>query len=129
MKIIENTDFTNDTLRLQPLEFLVTMVERIPSLVKKDEAVLRALLEVIFKVMIDIDDEVDESWMRPKDGFSFDEEEDEDDHVQFGKTVIDRIISSVGETIAVPLISTLIQNTIANDTDWRFKHAGLMALS
>ena len=29
----------------------------------------------------------------------------------------------------LPLLSILAQNTLANDQDWRFKHAGLMALS
>ena len=79
--------------------------------------------------MIDIDEDVEESWMRPKEGFSFEEDEDEEDHVNFGKTSVDRIISSVGEKVCIPLISQLIQNTIANDSDWRYKHAGLMALS
>lgn len=129
MKIIEKNDYTNTSIRTQPLEFLVTLVERIPSLAKKDQQVLKALLDVVFKIMIDIDTDIDESWMRPKEGFSFEEDEDEDDAVNFGKSCVDRLISSVGEDIAVPLISQLIQNTIANETDWRFKHAGLMALS
>ena len=29
----------------------------------------------------------------------------------------------------LPLIATLVQNTIANETDWRYKHAGIMAFS
>jgi hypothetical protein len=29
----------------------------------------------------------------------------------------------------LPLIGTLVQNTIANEQDWRFKHAGIMAFS
>jgi importin-5 len=29
----------------------------------------------------------------------------------------------------LPLIGTLVMNTIANDVDWRFKHAGIMAFS
>ena len=29
----------------------------------------------------------------------------------------------------LPLIGLLVQNTIANDQDWRYKHAGIMAFS
>lgn len=29
----------------------------------------------------------------------------------------------------LPLIGILVQNTIANDSDWRYKHAGIMAFS
>jgi hypothetical protein len=47
--------------------------------------------------MIDIDDEIEESWMRPKEGFKDDEYgEDGEDNVSFGKTCIDKIISAVG---------------------------------
>jgi hypothetical protein len=90
---------------------------------------LRALLDLVFKLMIDIDEEIDESWMRPKEGFRADEEEEEEDAVHFGKTCVDRLVSSVGEDIILPLLSTLVQNTLANTTDWRYKNAGLMAFS
>lgn len=29
----------------------------------------------------------------------------------------------------LPLIGTLVMNTISNDSDWRYKHAGIMAFS
>jgi len=77
--------------------------------------------------MIDIDEEIDESWMNPKEGF-LGEDEDED-NVAFGKTQIDRLIATIGDEIMLPLIGELVQNTIANDEDWRYKHAGIMAFS
>jgi len=54
------------------------LIERIPSVVKKDKtnALLKDLLELIFKLMIDIDDEVDADWLRPKDGHTVEEEEE-----------------------------------------------------
>lgn len=107
----------------------MTVVERIPAIVKKDQETLKALLDLIFKLMIDIDEDIDESWMRPKEGFRADEDEEEEDSVHFGKTCVDRLVSSVGEEIMLPLLSVLVQNTLANDQDWRYKNAGLMALS
>ena len=29
----------------------------------------------------------------------------------------------------LPLLGTLVQNTMANDSDWRYKNAGMMAFS
>jgi hypothetical protein len=127
--IVGKNDFTNLTIRHQPVEFFVTVIERQPSIVKKDTDTLKAVLDVIFKLMIDIDADIDESWLRPKEGFKADEEEEEDDAVHFGKTCVDRLVSSIGEEIMLPLLSTLVANTLANETDWRYKNAGLMALS
>lgn len=127
--IVAKDDFTNTTIRHQPIEFFVTVVERIPNVVKKDQDTLRSLLDLIFKLMIDIDEDIEESWMRPREGFKADEEEEDEDAVHFGKTCVDRLVSSIGEEIMLPLLSTLVQNTLANNTDWRFKNAGLMALS
>lgn len=90
------------------MEFFVTVVERLPNLVKKDQDTLRALLDLIFKLMIDIDEDIEESWMRPKEGFRADEEEEEEDSVHFGKTCVDRLVSSIGEEIMLPLLSTLV---------------------
>lgn len=82
--------------------------------------------------MIDIDDSIEDSWMKPKEGFK-DKENTEDldceDNVDFGKGCIDKIISAVGDTICLPLMSSIVQNTISNDTDWRYKNASLMAFS
>jgi hypothetical protein len=127
--ITAKNDYTNNTIRHQPVEFFVTVVERVPNVVKKDEETLRALLDLIFKLMIDIDEDIEESWMRPKEGFRVDEDEEEEDSVSFGKTCVDRLVSSIGDEVMLPLLSTLVQNTLANTTDWRYKNAGLMALS
>jgi hypothetical protein len=128
-QIVAKDDFTNSTIRHQPVEFFVTVVERVPTVVKKDQDILKALLDLIFKLMIDIDQDIDESWMRPKEGFKADEEEEEEDSVHFGKTCVDRLVSSIGEEIMLPLLSTLVQATLGNNEDWRYKNAGLMALS
>jgi hypothetical protein len=126
--IVERNDFCNPTIRHQPLEFLVTLIERIPSVIKKDNNVmLQELLDVTFKLMIDIDEDIEQEWLSPKPGHSV--EEEEEDNVKFGQTVVDRLISCIGEDTMLPLIGTLVQNTIANEQDWRFKHAGIMAFS
>lgn len=53
--------------------------------------------------MIDIDDEIEASWLSPKEGFQQDGDEEED-HVAFGKNCVDRLVSSIGDEIMLPLI-------------------------
>jgi hypothetical protein len=107
-QIVSKNDYTNNTIRHQPVEFAVTVVERIPNLVKKDIETLKSLLDLVFKLMIDIDEDIEESWMRPKEGFKVEEEEEEEDSVHFGKVQVDRLVSSIGEEIMLPLLSQLV---------------------
>lgn len=55
--------------------------------------------------MIDIDEEIDPKWLKPREGFKVEEDEEDEDSVAFGKTCIDRLVSSVGEEIMLPLLS------------------------
>lgn len=88
------------------------------------------MIELIFKLMIDIDTDIEESWLTPKEGFrDADDGEDGEDNVNFGKGCIDKVISAVGDEICLPLLSVIVNNTISNDQDWRYKNAGLMAFS
>ena len=79
--------------------------------------------------MIDIDEDIDQAWLRPKEGYQLGNDEEEEDSVQFGQTCVDRLLSGIGDTIMLPLIGQLVQNTIANDSDWRYKNAGILAFS
>lgn len=104
--IAGKADFTNHTIRHQPIEFIVTLIERLPSVVKKDIETLKDILDTIFRLMIDIDEDIDADWMSPKEGYSI--EEDEEDNVKFGQTCVDRLVSCIGEEIMLPLIGELV---------------------
>lgn len=106
------------------------MIERIPSIAKKNPVTLKKLFELIFRLMVDIDEEIDQEWLRPKEGFRDGEAgEDGEDNVDFGKGCIDKIISAVGDEMALPILSGIVNETLGNDADWRYKNAGLMAFS
>lgn len=109
------------------MEFVVTMIERKPSLAKKDVDLIKDVLESIFQLMIDIDEDIENDWLCPKEGFAG--EDEEEDNVNFGKQAVDRLVAGVGDQVMLPLIGQLVTNTIQNDTDWRYKHAGIMAFS
>jgi len=79
--------------------------------------------------MIDIDTEIEAEWCSPKEGFRDNENDGEEDNVNFGKGLIDKIISAVGDEKCLPILSAAVQETLGNDADWRYKNAGLMAFS
>lgn len=106
--IVSKNDFANNSIRHQPLEFFCTIVERQPSIVKKDEALLKDLLELIFQLMIDIDSEIDQAWLRPKEGFVDGGDDEEEDNVAFGKGLVDRLVAGVGDQVMLPLIGQLV---------------------
>ena len=129
-EIVDKNDFANPQIRQQPIEFYVTVIERIPSIVKKNTALLKEIFELVFKLMIDIDQDIDAEWLKPKEGFKDDNDGDDEgeDNVNFGKGCIDKIISAVGDELCLPILSGIVQVTIQN-ADWRYKNAALMAFS
>lgn len=127
--IVAKGDFTKPLIRHQPIELIMTIAERMPNLLKKDDETLGRFLDTIFRLMIDIDEDIDDDWLQPKEGFRADEDEEEEDQVHFGKNIIDRLVGAVGEKKMLPLLSALCGNSLADNMDWRTKHAGLMALS
>jgi len=129
LDVVGKGDFANTSIRQQPLEFYVTVIERVPSIVKKDQALLKDLIELIFRLMIDIESEIEQSWESPKDGSKDQGDEEEEDNVDFGKSCIDKIISAVGDEICLPILSQIVNNTLGNEQDWRYKNAALMAFS
>jgi hypothetical protein len=47
----------------------VTLIERKPSIAQKDIELIKDVLEQIFKLMIDIDEDISAEWLQPKEGF------------------------------------------------------------
>jgi hypothetical protein len=78
--------------------------------------------------MLAIDSEIEPAWLQPPEGYK-ESGDAEEDNVDFGKGCIDKIISAVGDEICLPLLSVAVNATMANDEDWRYKNAGLMAFS
>lgn len=97
-------------------------------MITEDLDMLKGLLDLTCKLMIDIDPEIDPDWATPKPGFKL-KEEQEDDSVVFGLECLNRLFHAGGEDIVMGPVGTLIENLLINDQDWRFKNAGLHILS
>ena len=110
-------------------ETLLAMAERIPSLYRDNPEYVKELLQILFYHMVDIEEKIEPSWERPREGFNYDDMSDSDyEAVLFGMNSIDKMIGSIGEKHVLPTLSLLVQ-TMMEKNDWRCKHAGIMALS
>jgi importin-5 len=63
-------------------EAIISLLERIPNVIKNKTDTLAKLIEMIFICMIQIDKELDDAWIKPPEGFNEDIEEDEDFEVK-----------------------------------------------
>jgi len=75
---------------------------------KNSPAHLQRAFEMIFKQMINIDEDVSEEWKAPPEGYNEDLEDDNDfEATRFGMSSIDRLISAIGKG-SLPVLSTVI---------------------
>ncbi len=124
-------DFDEDRIVQMTIELLVTIIERIPSLLTKKAPAdyLVPLLKIVLWLTRMIPFEVEADWLKPKATFFF-EGEEEEDNINFGKRAVDRILSCAKEReegLGLTLIGPLLMEYFANDADWRYKHAALLA--
>lgn len=110
-------------------EMIITLLQRLPLLARKNSEYISRLIEMIFKHMIEIDDEITDEWKHPAEGFNEDIEEDADfETTRFGMNAIDRLIDSIGDKEVLPVLSATVQKLLQH-SDWRYNFSAIMALS
>lgn len=68
----------NSNLKVESVECLVNVIEKYQDLVEKDDNTLRKVVELIFKNMVEIEDQISPEWASPPAGFNDDCLEDDD---------------------------------------------------
>eukprot|EP00826_Nyctotherus_ovalis_P021889 TRINITY_DN1714_c0_g1_i2.p1 TRINITY_DN1714_c0_g1~~TRINITY_DN1714_c0_g1_i2.p1 ORF type:complete len:1100 (+),score=368.01 TRINITY_DN1714_c0_g1_i2:202-3501(+) len=125
VKISKKKDYVNDKLRQMPLESLVSILERMTSLVKKHKTQVLELCSALFDIAVSIEDEVDEEWLKPKEGYDIEDDLRYDDNVNFAVSSIDRLLSTLPDDDIFPVVERIVEHSMSNP-DWRFHNAGLM---
>ena len=116
-------------IKEQCVEIIISMSQRYPELLKKDQSLMKKIVEMVFRHMMEISDSVTEQWMNPPDGFDEDLNEDDDQSiVKFSVDCLDRLISHVGAKSMLSFLSDCVKNLLAED-NWKMKHSAFMALS
>ncbi|KAF9521782.1 armadillo-type protein [Crepidotus variabilis] len=116
------------TLRLSALEFMISLTESRPSMVKKvsgwTETIVRACLEGMGE--FDEDESLD-SWLKD-DPSSNASPADTDSAPALYEQAIDRLACALGGRSVLPPAFQYIPSMMAS-YDWRVRHAGLMAIA
>ncbi|EAR88916.3 importin protein (macronuclear) [Tetrahymena thermophila SB210] len=125
---MEHEDVETDVKHMGT-ETIISLIQRLPQIVRKNPAYISRLIEMIFKHMIEIDEEITDEWKKPAEGFNEDIEEDADfETTRFGMNAIDRIIDSVGDAETLPILSATVEKLLQHN-DWRYNFSAIMALS
>lgn len=76
-KVRDIPDQNDSNTKIESVESLVSVIERYPGLAS-EQNLLKSVVELVFKNMLEIEDEVEEEWMKPAEGFNDDLIEDDD---------------------------------------------------
>ena len=127
IKVSGKKDYDNEKLRQMPLEMLVSIIERLPGLAKKFKTQLWNLCAAVFDVTVSIDEDVDEAWLKPKEGYNIEEDLNPDDNVNFGVIAFDRLLGSLEDDQIFPIIEKVVETSMTSP-DWRYRNSGLMII-
>lgn len=118
---IAKTSNLDDSVRHLAMEFMISLAETSPSLVKTIPQFVDNLFPLCMSMMLDIQD--DEDWAD-----TYDDDELELTNYDVGLESLDRLALSVGGKLVQPVAFKLIAQYL-NQNSWTHKHTGLMAIA
>ncbi|XP_017313451.2 importin-5 [Ictalurus punctatus] len=121
LKLCADTSLTNMQRQLA-LEVIVTLSETAAAMLRKHTAIVAQSVPQMLSMMVDLEE--DEEWAMADEL----EDDDFDSNAVAGESALDRIACGLGGKIMLPMIKQHIMQMLQNP-DWRYRHAGLMALS
>ncbi|XP_070711530.1 importin-5 [Pempheris klunzingeri] len=121
LKLCADTNLTNMQRQLA-LEVIVTLSETAAAMLRKHTAIVAQSVPQMLAMMVDLED--DDQWAMADEL----EDDDFDSNAVAGESALDRIACGLGGKIILPMIKQHIMQMLQNP-DWKYRHAGLMALS
>lgn len=122
LAIVGNSEL-EDSWRQLALEAMVTISENAPAMFRKHGGeMIKKIINEMLALMVDLED--DEDW-------SFNDDVDDvetDSNPVAGESSLDRFACGLGGKTVLPHITSTIPQMLQNP-DWRYRHAGLMAIS
>jgi hypothetical protein len=128
-KIMMCKTFDKKSIQVMPIEFITTILTRLKAMFTKNIKVVEKVIHLFYKVMIDVDEEIDDDWLFPEDGYKIEEEEFSTDPAHVCSNSIDNIMSNIGSTKVLPIIKALILGNTEEVQDWRVTRANLLILA
>ncbi|KAK1802776.1 hypothetical protein P4O66_021316, partial [Electrophorus voltai] len=121
LKLCGDTNLTNMQRQLA-LEVIVTLSETAAAMLRKHTAIVAQSVPQMLSMMVDLEE--DDEWAMADEL----EDDDFDSNAVAGESALDRIACGLGGKMVLPMIKQHIMQMLQNP-DWRYRHAGLMALS
>ncbi|XP_062302426.1 importin-5 [Osmerus eperlanus] len=121
LKLCADNNLTNMQRQLA-LEVIVTLSETAAAMLRKHTAIVAQSVPQMLAMMVDLEE--DEEWAMADEL----EDDDFDSNAVAGESALDRIACGLGGKIMLPMIKQHIMQMLQNP-DWKYRHAGLMALS
>ncbi|KAK1876487.1 Importin-5 [Dissostichus eleginoides] len=121
LKLCADSNLTNMQRQLA-LEVIVTLSETAAAMLRKHTAIVAQSVPQMLAMMVDLED--DDDWAMADEL----EDDDFDSNAVAGESALDRIACGLGGKIILPMIKQHIMTMLQNP-DWKYRHAGLMALS
>ncbi|CAG5136843.1 unnamed protein product [Candidula unifasciata] len=121
LRIVSDSNL-EDTWRQLALEVIVTMSETAPAMVRKFAKFIPLLVQQILALMVDLEDDPDWSIQDSED------DEDTDSNPIAGEAALDRLACALGGKTMLPYIVSNISQML-QQADWKYRYAGLMAVS
>lgn len=120
--IMTESDGLKSDLRFSALEFVVSLIENAPVMVKKRAAsYIKPIVLRILSFMASLEDDPD--WYT-----SCTNEKDEEEPDTIGESALDRISNALGGKVLLPILMEEL-TLMLRRSDWQSRHAALMAFS
>ncbi|KAG8452040.1 hypothetical protein GDO86_004004 [Hymenochirus boettgeri] len=121
LKLCADTTLNNMQRQLA-LEVIVTLSETAAAMLRKHTSIVAQAIPQMLTMMVDLED--DDEWSNADEL----EDDDFDSNAVAGESALDRMACGLGGKIVLPMIKEHIMQMLQNP-DWKYRHAGLMALS
>ncbi|XP_071950516.1 importin-5-like [Antedon mediterranea] len=111
-----------DSWRQLALEVIVTLSETAPAMMRKQQDFIPTIVPEMLAMMVDIEDDPD--WADSDEV----DDDDFDTNAVTGESALDRFACGIGGKFILPHIIATVPQMLQNE-DWKYRHAGLMAIS
>ncbi|KAK2541350.1 Ipo5 [Columba guinea] len=121
LKLCADANLSNMQRQLA-LEVIVTLSETAAAMLRRHTNIVAQAIPQMLSMMVDLEE--DEDWANADEV----EDDDFDSNAVAGESALDRMACGLGGKLVLPMIKEHIMQMLQNP-DWKYRHAGLMALS
>lgn len=119
---IAKTEAVEENVRHLAMEYMVSLAESSPAMVKKIPSFVDNLFPLCMQMMVTLEDE--KEWYE-----SFEDDDNELTDYDVGLESLDRMSLALGGELVQPVAFKIIPQFLGNGSSWQHRHAGLMAIA